>query len=988
VLAVVPLLASVGFVWLVSRWFPAPHDAPLSRYVLWWLGLSVGGSVILLIADRAARRLLPLAALLQLSLVFPDAAPSRFRAALQAGKVRRLENRLETMREAREADTPREAAERLLALVAALSDHDRLTRGHSERVRAYAVMIGEELRLDRRELELLNWAALLHDVGKLEVAGDILRKRGRPTDAEWEQLRRHPLSGEQLVEPLRDWLGGWSEAVGHHHERWDGKGYPRGVAGDEIPLPGRIVAIADVFDVITSARSYKEAGSAVVGRQEIARCAGTQFDPRIVRAFLNVSLGRMRLVMGPLSWLAHTPVLARLPLASTLGSAWSAVAVVAAVTGLVATQGEPSRAVSPAAMARVDAPATTGEPRDRPGIERGDGADPFPPTPRPGRDPESATPADPPAKSPSGGGPGDPDAPGGPDDPGRDVEPPRRFDDPIRPPVDTMTVNDAPGFIAGPNQRLQEDGGARTVPAWATRISPGPASESGQTVRFEVASDREALFAAQPALQPNGTLTFTPAAEASGAATVTVTATDNGGTADGGRDRSAPQTFTIEVMPLNDAPSFVPGADQSVLEDAGAQTIEGWAAAISSGPADEAGQTVAFDTSNDNPALFSAPPEVAADGTLTYAAAPNASGTATVTVRATDDGGSADGGSDTAPARVFTIDVASVNDAPGFSAGANQAVLVDTGPRSVAGWATGISPGPGEAGPVSFNVTNDNPALFASPPQVAPDGTLTYEPASGATGVANVTVRAGDGGGTASGGQDTSAPQTFTIEVAEINDAPSFTAGAGQAVLEDAGAQSVPGWATGISPGPASESGQTVTFAVTSDNPGLFSAQPQVASNGTLSYTPAANASGTATVTVRAVDDGGTLFGGVDTSAPQTFAIDVGEVNDAPSFTGGGNQGALINIGQTIVAGWASNISPGPPSESGQSISFMVGNNNPGLFSSQPQVAPDGTLTFTPAFLALGSATVTVRATDNGGTANGGSNTSAPQSFTITIILG
>ena len=192
VLTVVPLLASVGFVWFASQWFPAPHDASVGIYVLWWLALSAAGSVVLLVADRAGRRLLPLAALLRLSLVFPDAAPSRFRAALQAGKVRRLEDRLQLVRDARDADTPNESAERLLTLVAALSEHDKLTRGHSERVRAYAVMIGEEMRLDPAELDLLNWAALLHDIGKLDVSGEILRKPGRPTEAEWEQLQAAP----------------------------------------------------------------------------------------------------------------------------------------------------------------------------------------------------------------------------------------------------------------------------------------------------------------------------------------------------------------------------------------------------------------------------------------------------------------------------------------------------------------------------------------------------------------------------------------------------------------------------------------------------------------------------------------------------------------------------------------------------------------------------------------------------------------------------
>ena len=174
----------------------------------------------------------------------------------------------------------------LLELVAALNVHDRLTRGHSERVRAYSVLIGKELGLSKDELDLLNWAALLHDVGKLEVSQGILTKPDKPSDDEWQVLRKHPLFGEHLTEPLRDWLDHWQSAVGYHHERWDGKGYPRGLSGEDIPLAGRIVAVADVFDVITSARSYKQAGNSANGRQEIARCAGAQFDPRVVRAFL------------------------------------------------------------------------------------------------------------------------------------------------------------------------------------------------------------------------------------------------------------------------------------------------------------------------------------------------------------------------------------------------------------------------------------------------------------------------------------------------------------------------------------------------------------------------------------------------------------------------------------------------------------------------------------------------------------------------------
>lgn len=204
-------------------------------------------------------------------------------------------------------------------------------------------------------------------------------------------------------------------------------------------------------------------------------------------------------------------------------------------------------------------------------------------------------------------------------------------------------------------------------------------------------------------------------------------------------------------------------------------------------------------------------------------------------------------------------------------------------------------------------------------------------------------------------------------------------------MLEDAGAQSI-GWATAISPGPARESSQNVTFAVSSTNSGLFSAQPAVSSGGTLTYAPAANAFGSATVTVVANDNGGTANGGDDSSAAVTFAITVAPVNDSPSFNGGGNQTVISALGSQSVSGWATGISPGPANEASQSVSFVVTTNKPELFVVQPAVSPDGTLTYRPKLLALGIATVTVRVVDSGGTSNGGVDTSPPQSCTLTMI--
>src|SRR5262249_22120237 len=153
------------------------------------------------------------------------------------------------------------------------------------------------------------------------------------------------------------------------------------------------------------------------------------------------------------------------------------------------------------------------------------------------------------------------------------------------------------------------------------------------------------------------------------------------------------------------------------------------------------------------------------------------------------------------------------------------------------------------------------------------DGSFTYTPASNYNGADSFRYVIFDG-------TTLSSITTVSLTVTAANDAPSFTKGANQSVLEDAAAQTVNGWATGISPGPADESGQSVDFIVTNNNNALFSVQPALDSSGNLTYTPAANANGTATVSVRAHDDGGTANGGSDLSAAQTFTIAITAVDD------------------------------------------------------------------------------------------------------------
>ena len=287
---------------------------------LWigWVVAVVGASqAALVIGEKAARRLLPLSTMLRFSLAFPDQAPSRMGAALRSGNTERTRRDvLNATKNGLPADR-QQALETALAMVAELNRHDRGTRGHSEKVRAISEMLAEELGMSREDRGKLRWGALLHDMGKLTVPHEILNKGGRPSQEEWQVLQRHPAEGERILAPLAEWLGDAVHAAGQHHERWDGKGYPSGLQGTEISLSARIVAVADAFAVMTSARAYKKPLPLALARQELTKNAGTQFDPTVVRAMLSVSVGRMSRTSGFLAPLANLPFLGPLIGAST-----------------------------------------------------------------------------------------------------------------------------------------------------------------------------------------------------------------------------------------------------------------------------------------------------------------------------------------------------------------------------------------------------------------------------------------------------------------------------------------------------------------------------------------------------------------------------------------------------------------------------------------------------------------------------------------------
>ncbi|PWI11953.1 metal-dependent phosphohydrolase [Streptomyces sp. NWU339] len=176
------------------------------------------------------------------------------------------------------------------ALVQAVDIKDGYTRGHSERVGQASTMIARELGMDDERTEVLRFAGILHDVGKLGVPTRLLTKNGPLTPEERRVIELHPEYGHEMVRGI-SFLGEARAAVLHHHERLDGSGYPYGLAGGQIPESARVVAVADAFDAMTSTRSYSRARPVPVALEELQRCAGAHFDPRMVEALVR-AIGR------------------------------------------------------------------------------------------------------------------------------------------------------------------------------------------------------------------------------------------------------------------------------------------------------------------------------------------------------------------------------------------------------------------------------------------------------------------------------------------------------------------------------------------------------------------------------------------------------------------------------------------------------------------------------------------------------------------------
>jgi HD-GYP domain-containing protein (c-di-GMP phosphodiesterase class II) len=185
---------------------------------------------------------------------------------------------------AQQDDLERFTVNIICSLVNAIEAKDAYTQGHSKRVHQYAMQMAKRLNISAENRDALKWASVLHDIGKIGIPERILRKPGKLTKKEFQLIKEHPVKGRNILSPIRQ-LAPSMEPIAYHHERFDGRGYPEGLKGEEIPLAARIIAVADTFDAITSKRSYRSSKKPQEAFLVLDQVAGTQLDPHLVKVF-------------------------------------------------------------------------------------------------------------------------------------------------------------------------------------------------------------------------------------------------------------------------------------------------------------------------------------------------------------------------------------------------------------------------------------------------------------------------------------------------------------------------------------------------------------------------------------------------------------------------------------------------------------------------------------------------------------------------------
>ncbi len=447
------------------------------------------------------------------------------------------------------------------------------------------------------------------------------------------------------------------------------------------------------------------------------------------------------------------------------------------------------------------------------------------------------------------------------------------------------------------------------------------------------------------------TVTVTPAPDQSGTATVRITVSD--GVA------SAFDEFVLTVNPVNDVPTISDVADRSVDEDTPTGPL-----AFTVGDVETAVGSLTLTATSSDPTLVPVANVVfggsGADRTVTATPAPDQSGTSTIRITVSDGVASA--------FDELVLTVTALNDGPTISNVVDRAIDEDASTGAIA-----FTVGDGEtaAGDLTLAATSSDEAVVPAANIVlggsGADRTVTVTPAANQTGASTIRLTVSDG--------TASAFDEFVLTVEAVTDGPIISDIADATVDED-----TPSGAIAFTVGDAETAAEDLTLTATSSDPTLVPVANVVfggsGADRTVTVTPAADENGGTAIRV-------TVSDGVTTGFDE-FVLTVNTVNDAPSFTEGADQSVIQDQGSQTVSGWASDLATG--AEEAQALSFVVTNDSNALFSAQPALSPTGTLTYTTATHASGTATVTVVLHDDGGTARGGLDTSAPETFSITVV--
>ncbi|MFK8113419.1 MAG: hypothetical protein AB8B91_14540, partial [Rubripirellula sp.] len=520
--------------------------------------------------------------------------------------------------------------------------------------------------------------------------------------------------------------------------------------------------------------------------------------------------------------------------------------------------------------------------------------------------------------------------------------------------ITAIPVNAQPTFTAADPPSVLEDASTPAINGFAT-FDPGDPSESGQSVvGYTVANvSNPGLFATGPFVSTSGTLTYTLNPDAFGSSTFTLTVQDDGGTSNGGVDLSDPQTFTITVNPINEAPTFDLQDDITVMEDAGMQMVSDYASNFDPGPRED-GSSASSQVIHDE----------GANGTVDPLSADNNSPTDLGTLAR---GSNLLSGLIESAKTIGNVDVVTFEIAAGFELDGLFVLNYDY-----------VTP-PGDPGERNAFLAIDDAATF---PYDADGLDINTNPSFDETlfiggtvfglddlpaaGGGNILPRAGTVTGSGFTGPLSAGVYTFYIQ----QTGPANTYTLDFQVSEISQQQTVSAY----------------TVSNVSD-PTLFASGPQIDVDGNLIFTPAADSFGSATFDVVVQDSGGTSDGGVDTSAIQSSTITITSANDAPVFTANDPPAVLEDSSNQTVSGFIVSFEAGPADEASQQLLGynVVSVGNPDLFATQPSIDLFGELTYTPADNAFGTSAFVVTALSACGTDNGRVDTSEQQTFSITV---